>query len=128
MGEGLSASFILSLHLRYSSLTGGPESEGMDVSRALRPVVTVAAAGLLLTGVACNGPLARRAANRQTPATPVTVVTPTPTSAPVSGSQSATAPVRTDDLDAGLQQADSQLSQTGSAVGDADQNPQQNSD
>jgi hypothetical protein len=36
--------------------------------------------------------------------------------------------VRTDDLEAGLQQADSQLSQTGSAVGDADQNPQQNSD
>jgi hypothetical protein len=36
--------------------------------------------------------------------------------------------VRTDDLDAGLQQADTQLSQTGGAVGDADQNPQQNSD
>ena len=92
--------------------------------RALRPVVTVAAAGLLLTGVACNGPLARRAANP----TPVTVVTSTPTTAPASASQSATPPVRTDDLDAGLQQADSQLSQTGSAVGDADQNPQQNSD
>jgi hypothetical protein len=36
--------------------------------------------------------------------------------------------VRTDDLDAGLKQADSDLSQTGGAVGDADQNTQQNSD
>ena len=48
----------------------------------------------------------------------------TPTTAPAPPGQA----VRTDDLDAGLQQADSQLSQTGSAVGDADQNPQQNSD
>jgi hypothetical protein len=56
----------------------------------------------------------------------VTFVSPTPTTAPASTS-SAT-PVRTDDLEAGLQQADTQLSQTGTAVGNADQNPQQNSD
>ncbi|MBV9410329.1 MAG: hypothetical protein JO148_01925 [Acidimicrobiia bacterium] len=98
-------------------------------SRALRPLVTVAAAGLLLTGVACNGPLARRAASRQTPSTPVTVVTPTPTTPTPTTTPSATAsPVRTDDLEAGLQQADTQLSQTDTAVGDANQNPQQNSD
>lgn len=104
---------------------------GMDAHKTLRPVVTIAAAGLLLTGAACNGPLARRAAQRQqSPATQVTVVTPTPTptTAPATGAPSANAPVRTDDLEAGLQQADSQLSQTGSAVSDADQNPQQNSD
>ena len=95
--------------------------------RALRPVTAAAAAGLLLTGVACNGPQARRAVRPQAPATAVTTVVP-------AGATAATAPappgqaVRTDDLDAGLQQADSQLSQTGSAVGDADQNPQQNSD
>jgi hypothetical protein len=97
-------------------------------NRALRPLVTVAAAGLLVTGVACNGPLAQRAASSQTPSTPVTFVSPTPTTAPSSGSQTATQPVRTDDLEAQLQQADTQLSQTGSAVGDANQDPQQNSD
>ena len=98
----------------------------MDAQKALRPVLTVVAAGLLLTGVACNGSPARGVARSQTPASPVTVVTstPTPTAVPSAGS----APVRTDDLEAQLQQADTQLSQTGSAVGDADQNPQQNSD
>ena len=62
-----------------------------------------------------------RAARSQAPAT---VVAPTPTTAapPVSSA------VRTDDLDTGLKQADDQLSQTGAAVRDADQNPQQNSD
>jgi hypothetical protein len=97
----------------------------MDASKALRPVTAVVAAGLLLTGVACNGPLARRAARTQTPATAVTTVV-TPTTA--ASAPSANASVRTDDLDAGLQQADTQLSQTGGAVGDAEQNPQQNSD
>jgi hypothetical protein len=61
----------------------------------------------------------------------VTTVVPasaTPTTGAPSGQPSATPPVRTDDLDAGLQQADTQLSQTGGAVGDADQNPQQTSD
>jgi hypothetical protein len=101
--------------------------------RALRPLGVAAAAAVLLTGAACNGPLARRAARRQAPAPAVatTTVAPaaaTPTTLSPSGGSSATAPVRTDDLDAGLQQADTQLSQTGGAVGDADQNPQQNSD
>ncbi|HEV3352328.1 MAG TPA: hypothetical protein VG076_05365 [Acidimicrobiales bacterium] len=108
----------------------------MDAQKALRPLTVVAAAGLLLTGAACNGPLARRAARSQTPAPAMatTTVAPAapaaapPTTLPPSGGPSATAPVRTDDLDAGLQQADTQLSQTGGAVGDADQNPQQNSD
>ena len=97
----------------------------MDASRTLRPLAVTAAAGLLLTGAACNGRLARRASQSQTPATSVTtIVTPaSPAAAATSGQ-----PVRTDDLDAGLQQADAQLSQTGGAVGDADQNPQQNSD
>jgi hypothetical protein len=92
--------------------------------RALRPLTAVAVSGLLLTGVACNRP-ARRA-TRRTPASVVTTVAPgaTPTTVPPASGHA----VRTDDLDAGLQQADSQLSQTGSAVGDADQNPQQNSD
>ena len=96
----------------------------MDASKALRPLTAVAVSGLLLTGVACNRP-ARRA-TRQTPASVVTTVAPaaTPTTAPAPSGQA----VRTDDLDAGLQQADSQVSQTGSAVGDADQNPQQTSD
>jgi len=101
----------------------------MDVSRALRPLGAAAAAALLLTGAGCNGPLARRAARQQTPATTVATVVPagaTPTTA--NPSVSATPPVRTDDLDAGLQQADTLMSQTGGAVGDADQNPQQNSD
>lgn len=93
--------------------------------RALRPGVTVAAAAVLLTGAACSGPLARRAARNETPATSVTTVVPaaTPTSAAPTGQA-----VRTDDLEAGLQQADTQLAQTGGAVGDADQNPQQNTD
>jgi hypothetical protein len=105
----------------------------MDASKALRPVTAVFAAGLLLTGVACNGPLARRAARHQAPDTAVTTVvpadaTPTPTTAPSTGRPSATPPVRTDDLEAGLQQADSQLSQTSGAVSDADQNTQQTTD
>ena len=95
----------------------------MDARKA-RPLVTLAAAGLLLAGAACNGPLARRAARSQTPSTPATFVSPAPTT----GSQPAAQPVRTDDLETQLQQADTQLSQTGSAVGDANQNPQQNSD
>ena len=94
-------------------------------SRVLRPLVVTAAAGLLLTGAACNGRLARRASQSQTPVTSVTtVVAPAAPSAAAPSSQ----PVRTDDLDAGLQQADTQLSQTGGAVGDADQNTQQTSD
>ena len=97
----------------------------MDASRTLRPLAVIAAAGLLLTGAACNGRLARRASQQQAPATAVsTVVTPM-TAPPVAAAGQA---VRTDDLDAGLQQADSQLSQTGSAVSDADQPSQQNSD
>jgi hypothetical protein len=101
----------------------------MDASRALRPLAATAAAAVLLTGAACNGPLARRAARQQTPATSVTTFAPAPagpppTSVPASPGQA----VRTDDLDAGLQQADSQMSQTSGAVGDADQNPQQNND
>ena len=99
-------------------------SNGIFNYRALRPLTAVAVSGVLLTGVACNRP-ARRA-TRQTPASVVTTIAPaaTPTTAPAPPGQA----VRTDDLDTGLQQADSQLSQTGSAVGDADQNPQQNSD
>ena len=113
---------------------------GMDATsavfnhRALRPLGVAAAAAVLLTGAACNGPLARRAANNNAPATSVTAVTTVvpaeavPTTAAASAQATGTAPVRTDDLDAGLQQADTQLSQTGGAVSDADQNPQQNSD
>jgi len=53
-----------------------------------------------------------------------TVVTPAaPTAAAPPGQA-----VRTDDLDAGLQQADTQLSQTSGAINDADQPSQQNSD
>jgi len=103
----------------------------MDVSRALRPLGTAAAAAVLLTGAACNGPLVRRAANRNSPTTAVTTVVPAaapPTTAAPSAQPSPTPPVRTDDLDAGLQQADTQLSQTGGAVSDADQNSQQTSD
>jgi hypothetical protein len=99
----------------------------MDASRTLRPLAVTAAAGLLLTGAACNGRLARRASQSQTPATAVTTVV-TPTTAPSAGAASASQPVRTDDLDAGLQQADTQLSQTGGALSDADQPSQQNSD
>jgi len=104
---------------------------GMEPSRALRPLGVAAAAAVLLTGAACNGPLAKRAANTHAPATAVTTVVPAgaaSTTAPPTAQPSGTAPVRTDDLDAGLQQADTQLSQTGGAVSDADQNPQQNSD
>ena len=105
---------------------------GMDASKALRPLGVAAATAVLLTGAACNGPLARRAANSSGSAPAVTSVAPagaapggaTPTTAP---SPSA-APVRTEDLEAGLQQADSQLSQTGGAIGTADQNTQQTSD
>ena len=97
----------------------------MDASRTLRPLAVTAAAGLLLTGAACNGTLARRASQPQTPATAVTTVV-TPTTAPPAAP--AGQAVRTDDLDAGLQQADSQLSQTSGAVNDADQPSQQNSD
>ena len=98
----------------------------MVASRTLRPLAVTAAAGLLLTGAACNGRLARRASsNHNTPATAVTtVVAPTAPSVAAPAGQ----PVRTDDLDAGLQQADSQLSQTGGALNDADQPSQQNSD
>lgn len=96
----------------------------MDASRTLRPLAVTAAAGLLLTGAACNGRLARRVSQRQTPTTSVTVVAPAAPSAAATSAQ----PVRTDDLDAGLQQADSQLSQTGGALSDADQPSQQNSD
>ena len=94
----------------------------------LRPLTVVAAAGLLLTGAACNGPMARRAARSQAPAAPVTVVTPTPRPTPTTAAPPVSSAVRTDDLDAGLKQADDQLSQTGAAVGDADQNSQQTSD
>lgn len=97
----------------------------MDASRTLRPLAVTAAAGLLLTGAACNGRLARRVSERQTPATSVTVVAPTTVAGAAASSGQ---PVRTDDLDAGLQQADSQLSQTGGALSDADQPSQQNSD
>jgi hypothetical protein len=99
----------------------------MDASRALRPLAATAAAAVLLTGAACNGPVARRAARRQTPATPVSTVVPAATPTTSVGAQSGQG-VRTDDLDAGLRQADDQMSQTGGAIGDADQNPQQNSD
>jgi len=96
----------------------------MDATRALRPLAAAAAAAVLLTGAACNGP-ARRAARRQAP---VTTATTAPVAATTVAPLPAGQPVRTDDLEAGLQQADSQLSQTGAAVGDADQNPQQTSD
>ena len=99
----------------------------MDASRTFRLIGVAAAAAVLLTGAACNGPIARRAARSQTPATTVTTVVET-TAPPASPTASGGQAVRTDDLDAGLQQADIQLSQTGGAVGDADQNPQQNSD
>ena len=94
--------------------------------RALRPLTAVAAAGLLLTGAACSGPLARRADRQPVPASSVTTVASAPAAPPAVPAPGQA--VRTDDLDAGLQQADTQLSQTGSAVSDADQNPQQNSD
>ncbi|MBV8305234.1 MAG: hypothetical protein JOZ04_13570 [Acidimicrobiia bacterium] len=108
----------------------------MDASRTLRPLGVAAAAAVLLTGAACSGPLAHRAANQSTPVTTVLPAGATPAAAASAGSgspaagtgQTATQPVRTDDLDAGLQQADTQLSQTGAAVSDADQNSQQNSD
>ena len=105
----------------------------MRFSRVLRPLAGVAAAGCLLAGAACQGPVARRLdARREAPTTtaptvaaPVTTAAPSPTpAAPPPAVQA----VRTDDLDASLQQADSQLSQTGSAVGDADQPSQQSND
>ena len=101
----------------------------MDASRALRPLGAAAAAAILLTGAACNGPHARRAA-RQTPTTVATApaTTVAPSAAPGSASAPSSQAVRTDDLDDSLRQADSDLSQTGGAVGDADQNPQQTSD
>jgi hypothetical protein len=52
----------------------------------------------------------------------------TPTTAPPPAAPPPGQAVRTDDLEAGLQQADGQLSQTGSAVGDADQPAQQSND
>jgi len=98
----------------------------MEASRALRPLGAAAAAAILLTGAACNGHVTRRDARRQTPATTAAPAAVTSTTAPAPAPSGQA--VRTDDLDAGLQQADSQLSQTGGAVGDADQNPQQTSD
>ena len=100
----------------------------MDASRALRPLGAAAAAALLLTGAACNGHVTRRDAVRQTSPTSSAPAAITPTTTPAPAPAPNAQAVRTDDLDAGLQQADTQLSQTGGAVGDADQNTQQNSD
>ena len=102
----------------------------MRFSQVLRPLAGVAAAACLLTGAACQGPVARRLdARREAPTTtapaaaaPATTAASSPTSAaPAAG-------VRTDDLEAGLQQADSQLAQTGSDVGTADQPSQSSND
>ena len=101
----------------------------MKSSRVIRSLSTAAVAAVLLTGVAC-GPrdrLARPTSATSATSAPVTTVAgaTTPTA------PAATSPgpgVRTDDLDADLQQADSQLTQTGGAVSDADQNTQQLSD
>ena len=102
----------------------------MRFSQVLRPLAGVAAAGCLLTGAACQGPVARRLdARREAPTTTaptvaalVTTAAPSPTPPPAGQA------VRTDDLEAGLQQADSQLAQTGSDVGTADQPSQPSND
>ena len=102
----------------------------MRFSRVLHPVAGAAVAGCLLTGAACQGPVARRFESRRqssvttAPAPTATTTTAAPPSAAPSSGQT----VRTDDLEAGLQQADGQLAQTGSAVGDADQPSQQSND
>ncbi|MBV8160858.1 MAG: hypothetical protein JO265_08045 [Acidimicrobiia bacterium] len=107
----------------------------MHTPRPLRPLSAVLAGAILLVAAACNGPLAHRAAPSQNPvvapapsvsggAAPSAGAAVTPTTAPSGSAPTASAPVRTDDLDAGLQQADTQLSQTGSAVSTADQPPQ----
>ena len=102
----------------------------MRFSRVLRPLAGVAAAACLLTGAACQGPVARRLdAHREAPTTTApTVAAPATTAAPSPTPAAPTAGVRTDDLEAGLQQADSQLAQTGSDVGTADQPSQQSND
>lgn len=102
----------------------------MDASKAsfrvtaFRPLSVVAAAAVLVTGVACGGARDRIAVRHQSTSTPVTTaVAGTPTT--VAAAPSPAPSVRTDDLEADLQQADSQLAQTASAVADADQNTQQ---
>ena len=99
----------------------------MRFSQALRPFAGPAVAGCLLAGAACQGPVARRLESRRQSSV-TTVLAPTATTAPPSAAPSSGQTVRTDDLEAGLQQADGQLSQTGSAVADADQPSQQAND
>jgi len=105
----------------------------MRFSKALRSFAGVAAAACLLTGAACQGPVARRLDARRHPSVTTAPAPPAPATTTASGQlatppPASAQPVRTDDLDAGLQQADGQLSQTGSAVGDADQPSQQSND
>jgi hypothetical protein len=102
----------------------------MRFSQALRPFAGAAVVGCLFTGAACQGPVARRLdARRQSPVTTApAVATPAATTAPPSAAPPSGQAVRTDDLEAGLQRADGQLSQTGSAVSDADQPSQQSND
>ena len=99
----------------------------MRFSQVLHPLAGAAVAGCLLTGAACQGPVARRFESRRQSSV-TTAPAPTATTAPPSAAPSSGQTVRTDDLEAGLQQADGQLSQTGSAVGDADQSSQQSND
>jgi hypothetical protein len=70
----------------------------------------------------------RLESRRQSSVTTAPAPTTTTTTAPPSAAPSSGQTVRTDDLEAGLQQADGQLSQTGSAVGDADQPAPQSND
>ena len=109
----------------------------MHTPRLHSPLSAVAAGAILLVAAACNGPLAHNAGPTQAPVSAPVVVagggqsggTPAPqapastTSAgsdPAAPPTASAAPVRTDDLEAGLHQADAQLSQTSSAVSTAD--------
>jgi len=102
----------------------------MRFSQIYRPLAGAAVAACLLAGVACEGPVARRLDARRQSSVTTTAPAPTapPTTAPASAPPPSGPAVRTDDLEAGLQQADGQLSQTGSAVSDADQPAQQSND
>jgi hypothetical protein len=100
----------------------------MSISQALRPLAGAAATACLLAGAACQGPVARRLDAHRQPSVTTAPASAAPTTAPQPAAPPSGQAVRTDDLDAGMQQADGQLSQTGSAVGDADQPAQQSND
>jgi hypothetical protein len=100
----------------------------MSISQVLRPLAGAAATACLLAGAACQGPVARRLDAHRQPSVTTVPASAAPTTAPQHAAPPSGQAVRTDDLEAGLQQADGQLSQTGSAVGDADQPAQQSND